>query len=80
MLLENPKTWDSRELFLPENNGKTCSAVNFQRKKKNQILEALKPTRDMKLRLDFFCTCPSTYELNIISVEIRKSAEKTEKY
>ena len=69
MLLENPKTWDSRELFLPENNGETCSAVNFQRKKKNQILEALKPTRDRKLRLDFFCTCPSTYELNIIVLD-----------
>ena len=71
MLLENPKTWDSRELFLPENNSKTCSAVNFQQKKrkKNQVLEALKPTRDMKLRLDFSCTCPSTHELNIIVLD-----------
>ena len=31
-----------------------------------QILEASKPTEDMKLRLESFCTCPSTYELNII--------------
>ena len=30
-----------------------------------QILEAWKPTGDMKFRLDFFRTCPSTYELNI---------------
>ena len=36
MLLENPKTWDSRELFLPENNGKTCSAVNFQKKEEEK--------------------------------------------
>ena len=41
MLLENPKTWDSRELFLPENNGKTCSAVNFQRKKKKSDFGSL---------------------------------------
>ena len=31
-LLENPKTWDSRELFLPENDFKTCSAVIFPKK------------------------------------------------
>ena len=31
-LLENPKTGGSRELFLPENNFKTCSAVNFHKK------------------------------------------------
>ena len=31
-----------------------------------QILEAWKPTEDMKFRLDFFCTCHSTYELNIM--------------
>ena len=31
-----------------------------------QILEAWKPIEDMKFRLDFFCTCHSTYELNIM--------------
>ena len=30
-LLENPKTWDSRELFLPENDFKTCSTVNYRK-------------------------------------------------
>ena len=27
-LLENPKRWGSRELFLPENDFKTCSTVS----------------------------------------------------
>ena len=31
-----------------------------------QILEAWTPIKDMKFRLDFFFTCPSTHELNII--------------
>ena len=29
-----------------------------------QILEAWKPTKDIKFRLEFFCTCPSTYALH----------------
>ena len=62
-LLENQKTGGSRELFLPENDFQTSSAVNFQ--KNIQISEAWKPTRGMKLRLEFFCTCSFTYELNI---------------
>ena len=31
-LSQNPKTGCFRELFLPENDFKTCSAVNFPRK------------------------------------------------
>ena len=31
-LLQNPKTRGIRELFLPENDFKTCSAVNFPKK------------------------------------------------
>ena len=31
-----------------------------------QIFEAWKPTGDMKFRLDFFFTCSSAYEINII--------------
>ena len=34
-LLENPKTWGSRELFLPENDFKTCSRVNSRKWLKN---------------------------------------------
>ena len=63
-LSENPKTWSSRELFLPENDSKACSTVNFP--KNIQILENWKPTKDMKFRLAFFYTCPSIYELNVI--------------
>ena len=37
-LSQNPETRGSRELFLPENDFKTCSAVNFP--KNIQILEA----------------------------------------
>ena len=31
-LLQNPKTGGFRELFLPENDFKTCSTVNFPKK------------------------------------------------
>ena len=57
-LSQNAKTGGLRELFLPENDFKTCSTVMIQ------ILEAWKPTEGMKLRLEFFCACPSTYKLN----------------
>ena len=63
-LLENQKTGGSRELFLPENNFQTSSTVSFP--KKIQISEVWKTTRDMKFKYEFFCTCPSTYELNIM--------------
>ena len=32
ILLENPKTWASRDLFLPESDFKTSPAVNFPKK------------------------------------------------
>ena len=51
-MLENQKTEGSRELFLPENDLETSSTVNFP--KNIQILEAWKPTEDMKFRLEFF--------------------------
>ena len=57
---QNPKKEGFRELFLLF---KTCSAVNFP--KNMQILEAWKPTKDMKFRLEFFSHVPSTYELII---------------
>ena len=63
-LVENQKRGSSRELFLPENDFQTSSTINFP--KNIQILEAWKPTKDIKFRLEFFCTCPSKYELNII--------------
>ena len=53
----------SRELFLLENDIQTSSAKSFP--KDIQILEAWKPTKDMKFRLGFFCTCCSTYDFNI---------------
>ena len=37
-LLENPKTYDSRKLFLPENDFKTYSTVNYRKWLKNQNL------------------------------------------
>ena len=64
-LLENQKTGDYRELFLPENDLRNCSTQKNS-KKNIHILEAWKPAKDMKFRLEFSCTCPSTYELNII--------------
>ena len=55
-LLENPKTKGLREFFLPENDFETCYTVKV----------AWKSMEDMKLRLEFFFTCPSTYKLNVI--------------
>ena len=51
-LLKNKKTGGSRELFLPENDFQTSSTANFP--KNIQILEAWKPTEDMKFRIEFF--------------------------
>ena len=63
-LLENSKTGASRDLFLHKSDFKTSSAVNFP--KIIQILDAWKRIKDMKLRLEFFFICPSTYELTIV--------------
>ena len=63
-LSQNPKTGGFTELFAPENDFKTCSTVNFP--KIIQILQAWKPTKDMKFRLGLFFTCSSIYEVNII--------------
>ena len=40
-LLENPKTWDSRELFLSENDFKSCSTVNYRKWLKTRNLRFL---------------------------------------
>ena len=40
------------ELFLPGNDLKNCSIGNFP--KNIQTLDAWKPTKDMKFRLNFF--------------------------
>ena len=55
-LYQNPKEGGFRELFLPENDFKTCSAVKFP--KNMQILETWKPTKDMKFELEFFFDMP----------------------
>ena len=46
------KKGDSKELFLPENDFQTSSAVNFP--KSIQISEAWKPTKHRKFRLEIF--------------------------
>ena len=43
-LSQSPKAGAFRELFVPKNDFKTCSAVNFP--KNMQILEAWKPIED----------------------------------
>ena len=67
-LLKNPKTGDFRELFLPENDFRTCSAVNFSTTKKKtfRFCRPGNQPNNVKFRLEFFFTCPSTYKLNII--------------
>ena len=55
-LLENQKIGGSKELFLPENDYKNCSAENFPTNM--HILEAWKPTEDMNLVLNFFRHMP----------------------
>ena len=54
-LLENHKTGGSRELFVPENCFQTSSTKHFP--KNIQILEAWKPTEDMKFMI-FFSHAP----------------------
>ena len=63
-LLKNKTTGGSRELFLPENDFQTSSTANFP--KNIQILEARKPTEDMKFRVEFFLHNLVDNELNII--------------
>ena len=53
-----------RNYFFLKMISKLASQKIFQ--KNIQILEAWKPNKDIKFRLEFFWTCPSTYELNII--------------
>ena len=48
-LLQNPKTGGFRELFLPENDFKTCSTVNFPIK--HPDFSSLEPNKDIKFRL-----------------------------
>ena len=64
MLLENHTLRASRELFPPENHFQTCTTKIFFRKN-IQILATWKATENMKFRLEYFCSRPSTYELNI---------------
>ena len=63
-LLENQKQGPLRNYFCLKIISKIAPQKNFQ--KNIQVLEAWKPTEDMKFRLEVFCTCPSTYEFNII--------------
>ena len=63
-LLENKKQGDLRNYFCLKMISKIAPQKFFQ--KIIQISEAWKQTKDMKFRLEFFCPCSSTYELNII--------------
>ena len=51
-LSQNQKTGDFRELFLSQNDFKTCCTVNFSRNYPD--LETRKPNKDIKFRLEFF--------------------------
>ena len=55
-LLQNPKTGGFRESFLPENDFKTCSTVNFPIK--HPDFSSLEPTKDIKFRLSFCLSHP----------------------
>ena len=61
-LLENPKTEGSRELFLLENNSKTCYTGNFL--KKHPDFGGLETNQRHEIQVFIFFTCSSTYELN----------------
>ena len=63
-LLENPKTGASRDLFLPESDFKTSSAVNFPKKHPDFGGLETNQKHETQTRI-FFFICPSTYELNI---------------
>ena len=53
------KTGGFRELIVPGNNLKICTAVNFPKRTFRFFRPGNQP------RLEFFFTCPSTYKLNI---------------
>ena len=57
-----PKTGGFRELFLPENDFKTSSGVNFPHKKTSKILGPGNQPKSWNADLNFFLICPSTYE------------------
>ena len=63
-LTQNPKTEGFRELFLPENDFKTCSKVNFP--KKHLEFGGLETNQRHEILTWIFFTCPSTYEFNIV--------------
>ena len=63
-LLENPKAGASKVLFLPENDFKTSSTVNFQ--KKCSDFGDLETNQTHEPQAKLFFICPSTYQLNII--------------
>ena len=58
------KTGNFRELFLPENDFQTCSAVNFP--EKNPDFGGLETNRRHEIQTQIFFHMPFTYELNII--------------
>ena len=57
-LLENPKTGASRDLFLPEIDFKTSSAVNFPKKKKRQDFGGLKMNQRHETQTRIFFHMP----------------------
>ena len=66
-LLEDQKKDDLRNYFCLKMISKVAPQNLF--KKIIQILEAWKPTKDIKFRLKFFCTCPSVQKCKIILLQ-----------
>ena len=62
-LLEYSKTGASRDLFLPESDFKTSSAVNFS--KKHPDFGGLETNQRQETQTRIFFICSSTYELII---------------
>ena len=57
-LSESPKPESSTELYLPENDFKTCYTVNFS--KKHPDFGGLEINGRHEIQLDFRLKCPST--------------------
>ena len=62
--IRNPKPGVSTELFLPENDFKTSSTVNFSKKRPG--FGDVETNQRHEPQGRYFSICPYTYELNII--------------
>ena len=61
--VKKSKTGASRDLFLPEKDFKTSSALNFP--KKYPVFGGLETNERHENQTKFFFMCPSTYELDM---------------